>query len=788
MKKVPAAGPSPSPVLIVGEAPGEQESYSGTPFIGPSGHALDSMLSEAGIRRAECRVTNVAQVRPPRDNIKSFFRRKNEGTLINGKWVGPELAEGHSALMKEIAECNPRVIIALGNTPLWALTGHWGITDWRGSRLWFHDSPEPIQVLPTYHPAYVLRSWSDRPWAVKDLKLANDIRAGSAPKPPDWQFVTRPSMEDVRGCIDHAISSVAAGETPAIAADIETTPLHIKCLGFAWSKTEAISIPIMHNGSQPYWESPSEETLVVEMLRHLLTSVPVVWQNGLYDLQHIIRWWKFVPNFTDDTMLMQHALLPGFPKGLDFLSSIYCDFHRYWKSDGKQADGRRPDAEEWVYNCTDCVRTLEIWHNLRTLIHRSGLDSVYAHSLSLVEPVLFMMLRGIKIDIARIDTFKKELAIYEKDRQAWFKEVLGHELNVNSPVQVKRLLYDDLQLPVQKDRKTKKPTTGSDALGVLARKQPLVSPLIFAIEELRSASKFRGNFLGAEASPDGRFRTSYNIAGTETGRFSSSQDAFGQGLNLENIPRPYDPTDVRKAKAARLPNIRTTFIPDPGYYIFDTDLERADAAVVAAEAEEAELLSRIKTGFDIHSDNAELVGIGRQNAKQFVHLTNYGGGPRVCAMACGISVADAERGQSKYFARYPGIAAWHSRIMGQIQSSGYITNRFGRRRYYTDRINNTLLKEALAWIPQSTVADVINKGLRRVYETLPDVQLLLQNHDSVVYQVPAADAEKLVPQVVAALAVEIPYDPPLVIGTGTKWSKTSWGELETWRPLDGQNP
>lgn len=277
MKKVLAAGPSPAPVLIVGEAPGEQEAYSGTPFIGPSGYALDKMLSEAGLRRAECRVTNVAQVRPPRDNIQAFFRRKNEGTLINGKWVGPELAEGYAALIKEITECKPRVIIALGNTSLWALTSHWGITDWRGSRLQYNN----IEVLPTYHPAYILRSWSDRPWAVKDLKLAKDIRDSAAPKPPDWDFVTRPSMEDVRACIE------AAMEAPVIAADIETTPLHIKCIGFAWSKTKAISIPVMHNGSQPYWESPAEETLVIEMLRHLLTSVPVVWQNGLYDLQHI---------------------------------------------------------------------------------------------------------------------------------------------------------------------------------------------------------------------------------------------------------------------------------------------------------------------------------------------------------------------------------------------------------------------------------------------------------------------------------------------------------------------
>jgi DNA polymerase I-like protein with 3'-5' exonuclease and polymerase domains len=106
-----------------------------------------------------------------------------------------------------------------------------------------------------------------------------------------------------------------------------------------------------------------------------------------------------------------------------------------------------------------------------------------------------------------------------------------------------------------------------------------------------------------------------------------------------------------------------------------------------------------------------------------------------------------------------------------------VRNRFGYRRYYFERIES-LLPEALAWIPQSTVANVINIGMRRVYDQVPQAELLLQVHDSIVFQCPKPNWEDTTRQVLKCLEVTVPYDDPLVIGVGCKVSDKSWGDVE----------
>ena len=123
------------------------------------------------------------------------------------------------------------------------------------------------------------------------------------------------------------------------------------------------------------------------------------------------------------------------------------------------------------------------------------------------------------------------------ERQAWLEEVVGHPLNPKSPKQMKEFFYDEVGLPTQKVRKTGGVTTHAEALTTLAKKEPLIKPITDCISELRSLGVFLSTFIKAPLGEDGRLRSSYNIAGTETFRWSSSKDAFGTGLNLQNIPK-----------------------------------------------------------------------------------------------------------------------------------------------------------------------------------------------------------------------------------------------------------
>lgn len=246
------------------------------------------------------------------------------------------------------------------------------------------------------------------------------------------------------------------------------------------------------------------------------------------------------------------------------------------------------------------------------------------------------------------------------------------------------------------------------------------------------------------------------------------------------------------AKTVKLPNVKRLFKADPGYTIFDIDLDRADAHVVAWEADDAELKQAFREGEDIHSINAKTIfGVVteffREQAKRGVHATNYGASAGTVASALGIITKEAERFQRIWFEAHPGILDWHDRIEHSIQTTRQVRNAFGFRRFYFDRIDG-LLPEALAWIPQSTVARVINGGFVNLHNNMPDVQVLLQVHDSLVGQLPTRLVTELLPTLKENVLVPVPYDDPLTINVGIKTSTKSWGDCvktswETGKPI-----
>lgn len=237
----------------------------------------------------------------------------------------------------------------------------------------------------------------------------------------------------------------------------------------------------------------------------------------------------------------------------------------------------------------------------------------------------------------------------------------------------------------------------------------------------------------------------------------------------------------------KLPNLRTLFTPDPGYLIGDSDLEQADAQVVAWEADDSDLKSIFRDpSLDLHNENCKSIfgkyptgpdDPHRKRVKAGVHLTNYGGNGRTLAKTLGITVHEADKFQSKWFQMHPGIKNWHNEIERQLETRRYVENRFGYRRFYFDRIE-MLLPQALAWIPQSTVALVINHGWKNLVTNLPEVEVLLQVHDSLVFQYPKHFDPQIRPVIRDNLLIEIPYDDPLTIGVGLSISNKSWGEVK----------
>lgn len=140
--QVPGEGPVPARVMIVGEAPGFEEERSGHPFVGASGRELDKMLHEAALLRSECFVTNVCRQRPPDNKIEAWLWKPRKGkpppagfVPLRNLYVHPAIKEGFDYLLRELELVKPSVIIPMGNVAMWALTGKWGISKWRGSQL-----------------------------------------------------------------------------------------------------------------------------------------------------------------------------------------------------------------------------------------------------------------------------------------------------------------------------------------------------------------------------------------------------------------------------------------------------------------------------------------------------------------------------------------------------------------------------------------------------------------------------------------------------------------------------
>lgn len=774
---VSPTGPWNADVMVVGESPGADEVEQGSAFVGKAGRALNDVLEQAGLERAEVFVTNVARVRPPGNDINKFFltktQAKAQGTIsIMGRYPKGEIVQGVYKLQKEISAVQPRVIIAMGNTALWALTGEQGIKDWRSSLMEYKG----IRVVPTFHPAYFLRVWADRTLVVHDLKrVVNELIAYT--REPKWRFEVEPSYDAVLDKLAWLLGWLNRGPL-RLAVDLETLNNHVSCCGIAWSDVGAICIPFISLEKGSAWTSDQMFT-IVRKLKLVLThpNAQCVLQNALFDCQHMARWWGFVPNVYMDTMVAHHVLWPGLRKSLDFLSSLYLDYHKFWKDDRKDWDTKGGGERQLqLYNCMDCVRTWSIAGKLEEIIERVGLQAQNDEQHGLIVPVLKMMLRGVKADRKQQRGLIEELKEAQAERLDLVKRLTRQEINVRSTPQLVGLFYERLgQKPYL--NKDKRPRCDEDALKRIGRREPILMRLTSAINEYRSIAGILGNeekgkgFLSKPLDHDGRMRCSFNLCGTTTYRFSSSENAFGSGLNLQNI------TDGEKAE--HLPNLRKLLVPDEGYVLFDVDLERADLAVVVWEADDDELKQMIREGADIHTESARVVGFSRAMAKRFVHGTNYGGAARTMAINCGITVHEAEVAQKRWFEAHPGIEQWHKRTAKQLRGNPpMVRNVFGYRRVYFDRVED-LLPEALAWIPQSTVAIATNRGLKYIDQNLPWVELLLQVHDSIVGQFPREFWRfEYCEQIIDAMRVTVPYDDPLVMGASIKLSDKSWGHCE----------
>lgn len=438
-----------------------------------------------------------------------------------------------------------------------------------------------------------------------------------------------------------------------------------------------------------------------------------------------------------------------------------------------------PDENHWIYNGLDCCVTGEIFNTLYPLVDEVS-RKTYEFSKALQAPILEMSLRGLLVNQKRkfdvVQQMRRKLVQLEANLQTLVKEGVGVEgLNWRSPVQLNKLFYDVMNMPVQKKRKSNGsygPSTDREALEKLGN-YFIAEPIVNHILALRDLGKSLG-FLQTHIDSDGRMRTNFNIGGTDTGRFSSEATDFGTGTNLQNVTS----------------SLRSIFVADPGMKFANLDLEQADSRNVGAlcwntlvdregwdEATAGKYLDFCEAG-DLHTEVVKMAnpqlpfGDGRTDreiadmlayrhltyrdlAKKLGHGSNFYGQPPTMAKHAKITTSMAAEFQANYFNAFPCIPAWHNDVKWQLENMAQLTTLFGRRRFFFGRLNDVAtLRKAIAHQPQSMTADEINNGILRLWRA-NRVQLLVTVHDSILFQFPEELEDEIVPWALETLRVHL---------------------------------
>jgi len=328
--------PSEFPIVsnemaFVAEAPGIDEVEQGRPLVGSSGQEFNSLLHHAGILRSESLIANVFNFKLPDNKVGNICCSKSDlpadyplPPVEPGKYVRPEYCYSLDRLRAELEAFKPRVIVPMGNTALWALTLTIPkITKARGYVNF--ATLVPAKIVPTFHPAHVLRNYEVRTSVLADLLKAKRHATFDGIRRPERELWIAPTIEDL-----YTFEATYMPHCQLLSVDIETRrPRILRCIGFAVNKSIGIVVPF-HDTTKPnynYWPTFEEEKAAYLWCKHIVESdVPKLMQGGVYDTIWLRTVFKMSPrNFCEDTQIKHHAIQPELPKDLHFMGSVYTD-------------------------------------------------------------------------------------------------------------------------------------------------------------------------------------------------------------------------------------------------------------------------------------------------------------------------------------------------------------------------------------------------------------------------------------------------------------------------------
>ncbi|WP_035060426.1 DNA polymerase I [Andreprevotia chitinilytica] len=573
------------------------------------------------------------------------------------------------------------------------------------------------------------------------------------------------------------------------AVDTETTsldPLTAKIVGMSFSVKggEAAYLPLAHRGPDAPTLLPFDATLA--KLKPWLESDAhkKLGQNLKYDQHVFANHGIALKGIADDTLLMSYVLASHERHNMDDLAMRELGETTIHYEDVCGKGAKQIGFDEvavdtaTAYAAEDADITFRLAQSLSAkLAQEPKLQTLYRELELPVREVLFTMERnGMLVDGERLNRQSHEigLKLIELEKQAY--ELAGQPFNLGSPKQIGEIFFERLGLPVIKKTPKGAPSTDEDVLSELAKDFPLPKVLL----EHRSLSKLKSTYTDKLPlmvnQTTGRVHTNFNQAVAATGRLASNDP------NLQNIP-------IRTAEGRK---IREAFIAPPGCKLVSADYSQIELRIMAHLSGDAALLKAFAEGMDVHRATAsEVFGVEpdqvsseqRRYAKTINFGLIYGMSAFGLASALEIDRSAAKTFIDRYFARFPGVAAYMERTRIQAREQGYVETVFGRRLWLTEIKSANPARRAGAERAainapmQGTAADLIKRAMIAVEGWLESAKLqsklVLQVHDELVLEVPAAELELIRTELPKQMAQVAELAVPLVadVGVGDNWDE-----------------
>lgn len=594
----------------------------------------------------------------------------------------------------------------------------------------------------------------------------------------DYQFI------DTREKLEKVIKILSAAKE--LTVDTETTSLNIIDAGL-------VGVGFCAKPGQAYYV-PVDLISQSEELKKILSNphIKKIGHNIKYDLQILTTHnLKLTTDF--DTMIASYLLNAGTRQhGLDALAFNELGYQMQPIEEligkGKNQitmDRVEPAKVSW-YCCEDVDMTLRLKELFEPQLKKEGLEKVfYDIEMPLVEVLAQMELAGIKLDSKFLNKLSAEAEIDIKELESKIYKLSGNKFNINSPKQMKEVLFEKLKLEPIANRKTKSGlSTAAGELEKMLGQHPVISKIM----EYRELSKLQNTYL--QALPEmvnkktGRIHTNYNQTIAATGRLSSVDP------NLQNIP-------IRGAGLGS--KIRQAFVAEKGFKLLSLDYSQIELRIVAHLAQDHNMMRVFKNNQDIHTNTA--VGIFgvppdkvtadmRRDAKTINFGVLYGLSSFGLSSRIGeVNRAEAKEFIQKYFAAYPQVEEYIEQIKLQVNEEGFVRNDLGRMRKFPEIKSSQFFiraaseRAAVNFPIQSLAADVIKVAMINIHKELTtynlqhttECRMLLQVHDELVFEVAEGKvhtwAKKLIPLMENAIKLSVPVRVEAKAGD-------NWGEME----------